>query len=77
MSTKEYQKKTGYAAQKKYAAKNYSHIVFSVYKPHKNKLEMIARERGISLSKLIIEALSAQYQIDFSKPRPSDACDEF
>ena len=68
MSSKDYQQKTGYAAQKKYAEKNYSNITLTVYKQHKEKLEALAHAKGVSLSKLIMQALSAQYQIDFSKP---------
>ena len=68
MSSKEYQKKSGYAAQKKYAANNYSNITITVYKQRKQELETLAHSNGVSMSKLVINALSAQYQIDFSKP---------
>lgn len=72
MSSKEYQKKTGYAAQKKYAAQNYSNIIVTVYKEHKAALIALARDKGISMSKLVTDALAVQYGIDFSKPNRSE-----
>ncbi len=72
-----YQKEYGYSAQKKYHAENYSQIGITVYKQRKEELVALAASKGISLSRLIIDAVETQYQIDLSKPRQSDDSQEF
>jgi len=60
------QKESGYAAQKKYQ-KGYRDRMylcrFYIEKSKKDEIQRIAKENGLSLSRLFIEAVEEKYQI--------------
>lgn len=59
-----YHKESGYAAQKKYAAKHYQNLTVTLPIETKSVLDSIARERGVSLNRLIKEAIQQTYGIN-------------
>jgi len=48
----------------------YDRITFSVPKGKKAELEGIAADKGVSLTRLIIDALEKQYQIYLGRDKP-------
>lgn len=51
---------------------NYAEMRYLVPKNKKALLQKIAKERGWSLSRLVVEALEIVYRVDLSKDAPDD-----
>lgn len=62
----DYHRKTGYAAQKRYK-KNIGKCYIYLKQEYKEKLEEIAREKGVSLSRLFLDAAEKFYDIELSE----------
>lgn len=66
-------KKTGYKAQTAWAKRNeYQLFSFRTYGYIKRAIQSLAKEKGVSVSRLICDALEAQYGIDLSKPSDTE-----
>ena len=66
-------KKNGYEAQKKWAKQNeLCSLSFYTYQNTKLQIQQLARANGMSISKLVLNALAQCYGIDLSTPRQSD-----
>lgn len=59
-----YHKESNYAAQKKYCAAHYKYISLKLPIATKSVLDSIAQERGVSLNRLIKEAIQQVYDVD-------------
>lgn len=59
-----YHKESGYAAQKKYAALHYKQVTLRLPIQTKSQLDSIAQERGVTVNRLIKEAILQTYGID-------------
>ena len=59
-----YHKETHYAAQTKYQKEHYKQVTLRLPAAKKSALDSIAQERGVSLNRLIKEAIQQTYSVD-------------
>lgn len=64
LQKRNYHKESGYAAQKKYAAAHYKQVSLKLPIETKSALDSIAQERGVTLNRLIKEAIMQTYGVD-------------